>query len=151
MKGTTMQGTWKQYLFGAAFAGLTLLALAQIGPGPEKEYIFKGNLEATRLVLHNVAPRRVSVKVTLWWEEKRIGPEVIITLTPSAEDKNTWVGEFNISGRTLEGVPVRLMARGRVTYFNRKELILAGTKTMLTAADPIVDYGDIPLKIISRK
>jgi hypothetical protein len=151
MKGTTMQGTWKTFLIGAAFVGLTLLALGQMQTGPEKEYTFKGNLEAKNLVLNNVRPRSAVATVTLWWDQERVGPEVIITLTPSAEDSTIWVGKFSIIGNAPEGTPIRLMALGRVTYLNRQELILRGTKTMTTAAEPIIDYGNIKLKIIERK
>ncbi len=131
--------------------GLTFPALGQLQIGPEREYIFEGNLVATKLVLNNVPPRQVTASVTLWWNQTRIGPEVFVSLIPSAADPTIWVGKFSTSGIVPEGALIRLMAWGRVTYFNRRELLLEGTQTLPAAAEPIIDYGDIPLKIISLK
>jgi hypothetical protein len=146
-----MRRIWKTFLVGAFITAMTLPAVPQALTGSEKMYTFTGRLEASGLALNNVAPRMVTASVHLMVGGKRIGTEKNVVFVPSTPDRTSWVGKFSFTGSVPERSQVLLVARGQVTYPNRRELQLSADKMITVGTSSTIDLGRVPVKTVMQK
>jgi hypothetical protein len=145
-----MQTMLKGLMMGLVVASLSLTTMAaKAKGGSEKEFTFKGKLEAVKVVVDKQNAEKVTAKVAIISEGKEIVSEKVV-LKQNAKNKEIWAGEFTVKAKVAEKAAVKVQATGEATLKAAKARKLEGDKKVTVTKD-IVEVGMIKLVFAKKK
>jgi hypothetical protein len=145
-----MQTTFKGLVVGLAVLGLGLTTMgAKAKVGAEKEFTFKGKLEAVKVVVDKQDAEKVTAKVAIISEGKEIASGKVV-LTQNEKIKGTWNGEFTVKAKVAEKAAVKVQATGEAASKSGKVRKLEGDKKV-TATKDTVEVGTIKLAFAKKE
>jgi hypothetical protein len=148
-----MKKMFKVMVVGIAVLGFSLTSLAAKTPkaktGAEKEFTFKGKIEAVKVVADKQNAEKITAKVTLYSEGKPIASEKV-TLKQNEKNKENWAGDFTIKTKVAEKAAVKVLATGEAAFKTAKARKLEGDKKVAASKDT-VEVGTIKLALPKKK
>jgi hypothetical protein len=145
-----MQTTLKGLVMGLVVLGLGLTSMgAKAKAGSEKEFTFKGKLEAVKVVVDKQDAEKVTAKVAVISEGKEIATGKVV-MTRTGKNKEIWAGEFTVKAKVAEKAAVKVQAIGEATFKSVKARKLEGDKKVNATKDT-VEVGTIKLAFVKKE
>ncbi len=149
-----MEKMVKIMVVGIAVLGLSLTSMGankvtKAKTGVEKEFTFKGKVEAVKLVIDKQDAEKVTTKVALFSEGKELA-SAKVAMKRNEKNKENWAGEFTLKAKVAEKAAVKVLATGEASFKSVKARKLEGDKKV-TASKDRVEVGTIKLSLTKKK